>query len=210
MPNLTNFMASFREGFQRSNRFLCKLDLSAPSMPYPFDRSGASIQNTYPTAVALLKQGILCSSVGTPNRSFETTELDIYGYRETYPVGIEYGDLECTFLAPLVNGKNEVLQVFQAWHYFIQSHSLRNVGVQGKDDLVLRFPSEYRVPQGMSIETLTTDTNTGRVFTTNKMQIYNVYPKSINSTQLDWAEQDAFMTVSVTFLYTSWEMVPTS
>jgi hypothetical protein len=209
MPNLTNFIASFREGFQRNNRFLCKLDLTAPVMSYPFDTSGLSIQDKHPAAVSLLKQGLLCSSVGTPNRSFETTELSIYGYQEVYPIAVEYGDLECTFLAPLVNGRNEVLELFQAWHYFIQSHSLRGLG-QAKDDLVVRFANEYRVPQGMTIETLTTNTNTGQVLTTNKMQIYNVYPKSINSTQLDWSEQDTTMSVSVTFLYTSWEMVPTA
>jgi hypothetical protein len=205
MPNLSTFLGSFPGGFQRTNRFLCKLDVSQISGANP--TGDGTLQALYPEAIVLLRQGLLCSTISLPNRTFESTELDIYGYQQKYPVGVQYGDMECTFMAPLVRNVNVVHQFFTAWHFFIQNHSVRRSG-----DLVLRFPDEYRVKDGMTIELIDTSKNGlpsyADYWITNKIRLYNVYPMNVNSSQLDWGAQDELMSVPITFSYTSWENVP--
>ena len=134
-------------GLQRTNRYRCKLDLTSLKFTEP------RLQE----AVALLKEGLLCRTTMTPSRTLETTSVNLAGgYEETYAVGTNYNNLDCTFLCPLLGdpggpdhvATNPVLSVFHAWQNLIQ-----NRGTGGEDtDMVLTFPKEYRLEQGMRLE----------------------------------------------------------
>ena len=143
-------------GLQRTNRYRCKLALTAAT--------GASLRNLGITAprlqeaITLLREGLLCRTTMTPSRTLETTTVNLAGgYEETYAVGTTYNNLDCTFLCPLIGNDphstatNPVLTLFHAWQNLIQ-----NRGKAGDDaDMVLSFPREYRLEQGMRLEMFT-------------------------------------------------------
>ena len=139
-------------GLQRTNRYRCKLDLTDLKITDP------RLQE----AITLLREGLLCRTTMTPSRTLETTTVNLAGgYEETYAVGTTYNNLDCTFLCPLIGGAKErgdqsiatnpVLSVFHAWQNLIQ-----NRGKVGEDaHMVLTFPKEYRLEQGMRLELYT-------------------------------------------------------
>ena len=138
-------------GLQRTNRYRCKLDLAG--------LRGVLAGGEFESAIELLREGLLCRTTMTPSRTLETTTVNLAGgYEETYAVGTTYNNLDCTFLCPLIGHPEErgdqsvptnpVLSLFHAWQNLIQ-----NRGKGGEDtDMVLAFPREYRLEQGMRLE----------------------------------------------------------
>ena len=200
MANLNEFISEFKNGIQRNNRFRCFIDV--PSSIW--DSSGNSLISKYPNAARLLQRGLVCSNTSLPNRRFETTEQTIYGFSVNYPIGVTYGDLDCTFMAPLFDTqrtvpdlgqhRNEILDFFHAWQNQIQDH--RDGGA-----LILRFPDEYRIADGFRLMTYD-DQNEG----TTMFRFFNVYPLTVGQATLDWAQTD-FLTFPVTFSYTHWNNI---
>jgi hypothetical protein len=152
MADINDFLGRVLSGgLQRTNRYRCTLDLANLNIAFP-----PRLQE----AVALLREGLLCRTTSTPTRTLETTTVNLAGgYDETYAVGTTYNNLDCTFLCPLIGdpgsldhvATNPVLSVFHGWQNLIQ-----NRGTSGEDaDMVLTFPSQYRLEQGMRLEMFT-------------------------------------------------------
>ena len=135
-------------GLQRTNRYRCKLDLTQ----FGNFAAGRRLAASLPKTAELLREGLLCRTTMTPSRTLETTTVNLAGgYEETYAVGTTYNNLDCTFLCPLIDGTNQVLTLFHAWQNLIQ-----NRGKGGEDtNMVLTFPKEYRLEQGMRLEMFT-------------------------------------------------------
>ena len=203
MANLNEFISEFKNGIQRNNRFRCFIDVPASIVD---GTDGLSLSTKYPNAARLLQRGLVCSNTSLPNRRFETTEQTIYGFSVNYPIGVTYGDLDCTFMAPLFGDttgtgvpdlgtqRNEILDFFHAWQNLIQDH-------RDNRALVLRFPDEYRIAEGFKLVTYN-DQNEGSTM----IQFFNVYPLTVSQATLDWAQTD-FLTFSVTFSYTHWNNI---
>jgi hypothetical protein len=158
-------------GLQRTNRYRCKLDLAdlfadqigttgggVGTSDNPF-RAGVEARPGLISAIELLKEGLLCRTTSTPTRELNTTSVNLAGgYDESYAISTTYNNLDCTFLCPLIGGEtpgstatNPVLSLFHAWQNLIQ-----NRGTGGEDaDMVLTFPREYRLAQGMRLELFT-------------------------------------------------------
>ena len=229
-------------GLQRTNRYRCKLNLGAAT--------GESLRNLgisepgLEEAVTLLREGLLCRTTMTPSRTFETTTVNLAGgYEETYAVGTTYNNLDCTFLCPLIPREsdpgdpealstNPVLSLFHAWQNLIQ-----NRGKTGEDaDMVLSFPREYRLEQGMRLElfggNISQEAQTanrehdylrslghdfsainfkgrasGRPRITTAFEYFDVYPVTVSGTTVDWATMEEMMEVAVSFSYTHWQQV---
>jgi hypothetical protein len=219
-------------GLQRTNRYRCKLDLTGFGITEP------RLQE----AVALLKEGLLCRTTMTPSRTLETTTVNLAGgYEEEYVIGTTYNNLDCTFLCPLLGdpnspdhvAQNPVLSVFHAWQNLIQ-----NRGKVGEDaDMVLAFPREYRLAQGMRVELFSghlpsevsaADKEFERISKTHPdipiemlkgrdsakskistaFEYFDIYPVTVSGTTVDWLTLDEMMEVAVTFSYTHWQQVP--
>ena len=210
-------------GFQRTNQYRCKLDLTQ------FGNFAG-----LPKAAELLREGLLCRTTMTPSRTLETTTVNLAGgYEETYAVGTTYNNLDCTFLCPLIEGTNQVLTLFHAWQNLIQ-----NRGTGGEDaDMVLTFPREYRLAQGMRVEMFTgrvpqhvlaaeasrveldqlgggpLEGIASQMVVDNTRQIstafeyFDVYPVTVSGTTLEWDMLDEIMEVTVGFSYTHWQQV---
>ena len=201
-------------GLQRTNRYRCKLDLRAAT--------GASLRNLGITephlqeAITLLREGLLCRTTMTPSRTLETTTVNLAGgYEEEYAVGTTYNNLDCTFLCPLIGGTKErgdqsiatnpVLSLFHAWQNLIQ-----NRGKVGEDaNMVLTFPNEYRLAQGMTLELFVgnKDRASGGPKISTAFEYFDIYPVTVSGTTVDWLTLDEMMEVAVNFSYTHWQQV---
>lgn len=193
MSDISEFLGRvLADGVQRTNRYRCKLDVGPLGL------------SEYGNAAKLLREGMLCRTTSTPTRQMETTTVDLSGgYEEKYAIGTQYTDLDCTFLCPLINGKTEVLSLFHRWQNLIQDH-------RENGDMVLAFPTSYRLKQGLTLELLSQKGGREEIFApvpTASFQYYDVYPLSINGTTVDWATIDEMMEVVVTFSFTHWRQV---
>ena len=172
-------------GLQRTNRYRCRLDLSGlfgdqdpieggQIGPTAF-ATGVEGRPAMMPAIELLREGLICRTAVTPSRTLETTSVNLAGgYDEEYAVGTTYNNLSCTFLCPLIDGTNPVLTVFHTWQNLIQNRGKVNEAA----DMVLTFPKEYRLGQGMRLEMFT-----GRV-------PENVYEAERRSSEVNQLEQN--------------------
>ena len=255
--NINNFFRTVADsGFQRTNQFRCQIDVGAIGAAADTSPSlGLYLKNKYPTASKWLAEGLLCEQTTTPSRELEATTLGIYGYDETYPVYSTYLDQRCSFYAPLIDRgtkqQNDVASLFHEWQNGIQ----RRADTFGNDaSMVLKFPDEYRLSEGMVLEQLSTynpkrrggilgvnvnaqgnvrdgiqqfnrvsrwfngpqvptswtnrrssdfDDSEGPTLT---YKFFNVFPKTVETANLNWDVASEFQRVSVTFTYSYWTM----
>ena len=161
--NINDFLGKIdQHGFQRSTQFRCRILVDSIGAGTAADPASGAVGNRlkarYPEVSQLLGEGLLCEQTRTPSRTFENTTLGIYGLEEKYPVFTTYTDHECTFLAPLMlheDGKlhNDVASFFHEWQNSVQRRTATN---GHDDDMVMKFPDEYRLVQGMRLEQFST------------------------------------------------------
>ena len=251
--NIGQFMAEFQNGFQKVNQYRCRLPVQRIGLPRNSTQVTGPLAKRFPRAVEYLDRGLLCQSTRTPSRSFDTVPLAIYGYEEKYPSFTTYTDMECTFLAPLIEDPlaggptNQILEVFHAWQSLIQPRVLNSqyggLSVRGSrtdGDMVMRFPDEYKLASGMHLELIDpyntkrneigVDINVnlrvpviGKVnlgfsardkesqdevqyasVQTMRYEFFEVYPITVESTQVAWNSNDEFQAITVTFAYSYW------
>jgi len=156
--NINDFLGKIdQHGFQRSTQFRCRIPVrligAGVGMVGPALGLGGDIASRYPDACKWLEEGLLCEQTSTPSRDLDTVSLGIYGLEEKYPVFTTYTDHRCTFLAPLVerNGKqyNDVATIFHEWQNSIQR---RTYSDGNGASMVMKFPDEYRLTQGMQLD----------------------------------------------------------
>jgi len=223
-----------RNALQRSSQFRCRIPVGLIGQ-----RLDTNLAYRYPIAAQLLEKGLLCQQTRTPSRQFETTPLSIYGYEEKFPIFTTFTDMECSFLLPMtqdITGQNtslEIVELFHAWQNLIQPIASRdpNTNTTVRGDMVLSFPEEYRLKDGMTLEQFdpyNSKRNTGQVAInasigriqgrvafgdaapdteSNPTMVYrfrNVYPITVESSQVSWASIDEYQTLTVTFAYSYW------
>ena len=187
------------DGLQRTNRYRCRLDLTQ----FGNFAAGRRLAASLPKAAELLREGLLCRTTMTPSRTLETTTVNLAGgYEETYAVGTTYNNLDCTFLCPLIDGTNQVLTLFHAWQNLIQNRGKVNEDA----NMVLKFPKEYRLEQGMRLE-MFGGQEPNRDNVTTAFEYFDIYPVTVSGTTVDWLTLDEMMEVAVNFSYTHWQQV---
>jgi len=121
MPNLNTFLSEVgAKGYQKPNWFEFRM-AQLPSIWAPTGgilRGAALYSSKY---IGWLRDGLVCSSVSLPGRSFATADQTIYGFERKIPTKGMYNPLSCTFLTPFDRrGKNIGLEFFQRWQNAIQ------------------------------------------------------------------------------------------
>lgn len=159
--NLQTFLSAVtRNTLQRTALFRLCLPIGAVGLGTPVE---GRLRKLFPNAVPLMEQGFLCESTSTPNRTFETTPMSIYGYEEKYPTFTTYTDLECTFISPLFKNeqtgamRNEAVEALHAWQSLIQTQtSVSPLAAEGgtvsENSMNLSFPDTYRLKDGTRLE----------------------------------------------------------
>lgn len=205
-----------RNSLQRTSQFRCKIPVHLIG-----DLGLANnLETRYPHAGRLLRQGLLCESTSTPSRQFDTTTMTIYGYEEKFPTFTTYADMQCTFMIPMTQDfaeektSLEVVELFHAWQNLIQPISSQNSsnGFTEPGDMVLSFPSEYRLQDGMTLEQFdpyNAKRNNGPAEDTEPTptivyRFRNVYPLTIEPMAVSWSSIDEYQKLTVTFAYSYW------
>jgi hypothetical protein len=224
-----------RNSLQRTSQFRCKIPVQLIG-----DLGVANnLATRYPQAAQLLQKGLLCESTRTPSRQFDTTTMTIYGYEEKFPTFTTYADMECTFMIPMTQDTTgektslEVVELFHAWQNLIQPISSQNSsnGFTERGDMVLSFPIEYRLQDGMTLEQFdpyNAKRNTGQVNITGRLgpltgqltfgnaradtepaptivyRFRNVYPLTIEPMAVSWSSIDEYQKLVVSFAYSYW------
>lgn len=190
--NITPFLSEFTHGFQMSNRF--RLQVRAPLQLAPTLGASARQGSTWAA------QGLVCANARTPDRSFDTTNMDLYGITEKFPTHMTFTDTSFTFLCPLKGSDNAVLRFFQDWQQFIQRQTEGNVSRN------FRFPQSYY--GGMSLSLYTS--NNFQEAPTMVYDYHNVYPITLDSSNLQWGYTDEFASITVQFAYSYWTAQPSA
>ena len=200
MANIQAFLDRvLPQGLQRTNRYRCRLDLTQ----FGNFAAGRRLAASLPKTAELLREGLLCRTTMTPSRTLETTTVNLAGgYEEEYVVGTTYNNLDCTFLCPLIDGTNQVLTLFHAWQNLIQNRGKVNEDA----NMVLKFPKEYRLEQGMRLE-MFGGQEPNRDNVTTAFEYFDIYPVTVSGTTVDWLTLDEMMEVAVSFSYTHWQQV---
>ena len=200
MADISAFLGRvLAQGLQRTNRYRCRLDLTQ----FGNFAAGRRLAASLPKTAELLREGLLCRTTMTPSRTLETTTVNLAGgYEETYAVGTTYNNLDCTFLCPLIDGTNQVLTLFHAWQNLIQNRGKVNEDA----NMVLKFPKEYRLEQGMRLE-MFGGQEPNRDNVTTAFEYFDIYPVTVSGTTVDWLTLDEMMEVAVNFSYTHWQQV---
>lgn len=211
MYNLNQFYGEFKRGFQRSNRFLCQVylpqaligslgnsnfwvnlfDIMFPSVAQHVDPKFSVAQ-----FVNWLSRGLTCRAARLPSRGFDTLDMGIYGYEESFPYNTEFGDFQATFYTPLVGSDNILPRFFTYWVNFI--HNFKDGPSSGAN---LRFPSEY---YGTLYVTMLDDED----HPTITYKLVNAYPVTLEGTEVAWEATDTFTQFSVNFKYSYWQLLP--
>jgi len=211
MHNLNQFLREFRYGFQQSNRFTCHI-YAPPTLldailtdnkliqvvDVFFPNIGRRIDGTFSsTQVAdWLRRGLLVSSTRLPDRSFEQTNLNIYGITERFPTHSEFTSLDVNLLMPLVSNDNAVPRFFYYWQNFIQNNY-----AGPESGLDFRFPSEYYA-------TVYLTQWDREKHATVSYRFDKAYPAKVDTVQVDWNSENEMVQLPVSFTYSYWTMLP--
>jgi hypothetical protein len=239
---------------QRTSFFTCQIDMSQFRPLW-----GNEYTQDIDATQSVLQQGLICTGVSLPSREFQTTDINIYGVEEKYPILSTFVDLNCEFLTPLFrhNGtwRNSIAATFHHWQDAMQpmttvapfgERSFESESIPEITNLNFKFPNTYRLSMGFTIAQYTpqqqpdltsasSSQSLNRISSSLKdiagpiyradvpptfrsetvgsstpyvptivYHFYNVYPVSVQSTQLDWSDSDQIQRLRVSFAYTHW------
>ncbi len=216
MNHISDFIGEFKNGFQRSSRFVCQvfippqlaLNIIADSVQpaggslFKIVDNVLALENSVlavPQIVKWLAQGYLVDNARLPDRGFGVVGLSMYGITEHFPMHAEYSAFDCNFLMPYatnVGHDNAVPRFFNYWQNQMQRNA--NGPDSGFD---FKFPGDYYA----SI-LLTALDNKNRGTITYKFD--RVYPKTVNSVQMSWSDSDKFASLPVSFNFSYWTVMP--
>jgi len=133
---------------------------------------------------------LFCDQVQLPGITVNTVENRVYGEVRETPTEFKYDPITFSFY---VDSNMHLLAYFNAWAK----------SVQYGDRRTQRYYNEYICPQ-MQILTQDTQDNTRFQYT-----LYEAWPKSVGSIQMDYASKDLMkMSVSMVFKYWDYMTIP--
>lgn len=119
-------------------------------------------------------------------RTFSTTQQKIYGVTELFPIQSVYNTIDISFL---VRDKNFFeKQVFDKWMDFINP----------VDTFDFKYKDDYRGTVKIHQYSASGDP-------LYDVQLFDIFPISMNQLNLDWSAQNEFHRLIITFAYTYWE-----
>lgn len=162
-----------------------------------------TIQSRNPT-LANLNTKFLCQTVTFPSLIIETFEYrpNNNDISQSMPQAIGHGDLECVFM---VDDQHKMAEFFHTWFRLVTNYSDSTFGDQMQYEL--GYKSDYAC--GMSIRMFSRSPVQGGGGVGNSFyQCYlkDVFPVQIGSINLEWAMNDSYMTLPVSFSYSSYTM----
>jgi hypothetical protein len=173
---ISDFVSSLSSGVARTNRFSVMLAM-------PTIVTG----DATPGRTELKNLLLFCDQAQLPGLTVNTTPIRIFGEVRETPTEYNYEPITLSFY---VDRQMHLKAWFDDWIKMIQNGGQRT----------FRYYDEYICPQ-MQIFVQDTKDNT-----TYQVSLYEVWPKSIGSIQMDYASKDV-MKLSVTLQYKYWRYI---
>lgn len=211
MKYLSQFMSEFRGGFQHNNRFLCQVfvpetmlreiltnNILLEIVDVLFPNIGRRLDTNFsvPQVQNWLGRGLVCESARLPDRGFNTIPVHQYGFTEEVPNKSTHSTFDCVFRMPLVGGDNIVPRFFSYWQHYIQ-----NAGKGTESSFDFRFPNSYYGSIYLSLY----DRQNNPTIT---YHFERVYPMTVSTNGVGWEAENQFMTLPVSFNYSTWKIIP--
>jgi hypothetical protein len=182
-------------GLARSNVFEVEL------LPTRVNGFPTVIQ-TQNSSLAGLEPRFFCQTVSLPSLNVESflyrpNNIDM---ARSMPRVVGHGDLECVFM---VDDQHKIAEFFHTWMRIIANYSDTPFGDQLPYEL--GYKTDYAC--NMIIRMYSRTPVNGRVGGTfYQCQLFDVYPVQVGSITLEWAINDSYMTLPVTFSYSNIDM----
>jgi len=112
--NINQFLGTFQNGFQPSNRFILQVMFSPDLADRMINGNAATGESSggvfrggvtranIEQALDWMQRGLLCEKTRLPDRAFDQVPLTQYGVTENFPYKTDYTALDSTFLLPLL------------------------------------------------------------------------------------------------------------
>lgn len=147
---------------------------------------------------------LFAENLNLPGVNFATSDIRRYGHgpMEKKPFAPIFTDLNINFIA---DGKGDIHKYFYKWMRNIINFDNPRPGTTstnraGLAPFEINFKDQYRT----DITIYTYNEMDDKII---EMRLYGAYPIAIADTPLNWAENDQFMSIAVTFTYTNLEIV---
>jgi len=132
---------------------------------------------------------ILCNQAQLPGRSFATNEYTTHGPIRKIPYSTIYDDIVLSFYC---QEDMKIKELFDEWQSYIQNTMTSNE-FSYFDDYVSDIIIEQFNSKGKA---------------KHSIKLIDAYPVMVAPLQLDWAQQNAFHNLQVTFAYRYWREEP--
>lgn len=196
-PGPTGSLSAFRshfikEGILRSNRFLVQF-----SIPLLFNTGETGRQKSDAKARFILP--FVCMAGNMPGVSVATSEIRRHGVGpvEKRPYSVNFVDLNLTFL---VDSRGIIHQFFKEW---IDGIVRFDRLVTNPEGFAYQEPYEveYRQNYVTDIEIYIYNDKLQQIY---KVKLFNAFPLFMGDVSLNWGATDDYVTLPVSFSYTSW------
>jgi hypothetical protein len=196
-PGPTGSLSAFRshfikEGILRSNRFLVQF-----SIPLLFNTGETGRQKSHDKARFILP--FVCLAGNMPGVSVSTSEVRRHGVGpvEKRPYSVTFVDLNLSFL---VDSRGIIHQFFKEW---IDGIVRFDRLVTNPEGFAYQEPYEveYRNNYVTDIEIYIYNDKLQQIY---KVKLFNAFPLFMGDVSLNWGATDDFVTLPVSFSYTSW------
>lgn len=191
--SLSAFRSHFiKESILRGNRFLVQFNV-----PLLFNQGSEGRQKSDAKTNTILP--FVCLAGTMPGVSLSTSEVRRHGVGpvEKRPYSVNFVDLNLTFL---VDGRGLIHQFFKEW---IDGIVRFDRLVTNSDGFAYQEPYEieYRNNYVTDIEVYLYNDKLSQIY---KVKLYNAFPIFMGDISLNWGATDDYVTLPVSFSYTSW------
>lgn len=170
----------------------------------PLKPSGFPVAlQTSESALSGLDLKFFCQTVTFPSLSVE-----VFDYKpnnndmaRSMPRGIGHGDLECVFM---VDDQHRVAEFFHTWIRLVTNYSDTAFGEQMPYEV--GYKSDYAVGMGIKMYSRSPINGSPGSASYYECRLLDVYPVQLGSITLEWAQNDSYMTLPVSFSYSHYIM----
>lgn len=189
--NLNEFKADVsKRGLLRPHTYECRLDLPI------LDGDASSPQNKRDLTIRT-------DTVAVPGVGFNTvTNYRPFGYGRTYDIPYSYNPQEIT-CGHIMDQNADTYKLFTDWSHKIVEYQAKRAEPVGNSPGKKHYSAYYFDNYVGTMEIVVYD-NEGNVVKT--IQIFQVYPTTVDQMQLSWSENDSIVRLNVTYKYTEYEV----
>jgi len=200
------------EGLARPTRYLVYINLPSPialtnsqvSAGMGFDDASAPSKRDLEMPDQVRNVGMMCNKITMPARDINTVAHQTYGPRREMPYAYSYsGEIDCTFYTDKYNTQRNF---WENWQSKISDIGLVHSGFEGSGNTShhMNYYDNY-IGNVYIYQLGSFDNEQDRDRITYAVRLNEVYPETIGSYDLGYADTDTFINIPIKLRYRTWE-----